>query len=77
MTKIAEYWVIEAQKTRRVVEAMARATIVLGDREEAWIWLHQPARGLNRQKPIDLVLSQDGLDDVLTYLGRIEYGVYC
>lgn len=72
-----KYWESEAQKTFRVVEAMARATKVLGSTEEAASWLHRPAWGLNRQKPIDLVLSPEGLEAVLTYLGRIEYGVYC
>ncbi|WP_371919965.1 antitoxin Xre/MbcA/ParS toxin-binding domain-containing protein [Pseudomonas sp. GV071] len=55
---------------------MVKATEVLGDRELAWTWMHRPARGLNRQKPIDLVLRKDGLDAVLTYLEQIKYGVY-
>ncbi|PTQ74309.1 putative toxin-antitoxin system antitoxin component (TIGR02293 family) [Pseudomonas sp. GV071] len=76
MTKETDYWISEAQTTFRVVKAMVKATEVLGDRELAWTWMHRPARGLNRQKPIDLVLRKDGLDAVLTYLEQIKYGVY-
>ena len=77
MAKTTTYWELEAQKTRRVVEAMVKATAVFGSRHNAAIWMERPALGLDHQKPIDIVLSAHGLADVLTYLERIEYGVYC
>ncbi|MGL4316119.1 MAG: antitoxin Xre/MbcA/ParS toxin-binding domain-containing protein [Pseudomonas sp.] len=77
MSEITRYWESEAQKTFRVVEAMAVATVVFGDRDAAARWMQLPALGLNGQKPIELVLSPDGLKKVLVFLERLKYGVYC
>ncbi|GLK90763.1 antitoxin Xre/MbcA/ParS toxin-binding domain-containing protein [Pseudomonas turukhanskensis] len=78
MAKNANHWEQEAQRTLRVVETMDYATSVFGNRGLAARWMHQPARGLNRRTPIELVLTdRDGCEAVLNYLGRIEYGVYC
>ncbi len=78
MAKNTNYWEQEAQKTFRIVEAMDNASSVFGSRNEAARWMHRPARGLNRQTPIELVLKdRDGFEAVIAYLWRIEYGVYC
>jgi putative toxin-antitoxin system antitoxin component (TIGR02293 family) len=37
--------------------------------------LEQPATGLDRRRPIDLMTTPAGLELVEDYLGRIEYGV--
>ena len=43
---------------------------------EAERWLAQPALGLDRRKPIDLLKTHPGARLVAQYLTRIEYGVY-
>lgn len=59
------------------VEAViARATDVLGSCEEAARWLSSPAIGLDRQRPIDLLHSTDGIDAVMVLLVRMDCGIY-
>ncbi len=55
---------------------LAKATAVFGSREEAERWLDQPAIGLDRRRPIDLLATPAGLEMVETLLDRIRYGVY-
>jgi len=38
--------------------------------------MREPAFGLNRQLPAELVASAQGAELVQTYLTQIEYGVY-
>lgn len=39
-------------------------------------WMNSDIRALNYQKPIDLLDTPFGINEVKTILGRIEYGVY-
>ena len=55
---------------------LAKATEVLGSREAAERWLEQPAIGLGRKRPIDLLSTTAGAEMVEKFLGRLEYGVY-
>jgi putative toxin-antitoxin system antitoxin component (TIGR02293 family) len=55
---------------------LAKATEVLGSREAAERWLEQPAIGLGRKRPIDLLSTTAGAEMVGKFLGRLEYGVY-
>lgn len=66
----------QGSRTWKFAEILARATVVLGSQEEAERWLEQPAIGLNRQRPIDLLATSVGAEMVEAYLTRIEYGVY-
>lgn len=52
------------------------ATHVLGSRKSAARWLSDPAFGLGRQAPCDLMQSAAGYASITTLLMRIEYGVY-
>jgi hypothetical protein len=52
------------------------ATLVLGTPHAAVDWVGQPASGLGDQRPIDLIHTSEGVDQVLTLLWRAYYGVY-
>ncbi|MBI2740596.1 MAG: DUF2384 domain-containing protein [Rhodospirillales bacterium] len=60
----------------KFAEILTKATKVFGSQEEAERWLDQPATGLNRQRPIDLLKTQTGTELVEEFLERLEYGVY-
>lgn len=52
------------------------AAHVFGSLAAADDWFKKPAIGLDRQRPIDLVATPDGREQVRTYLAQIEFGVY-
>jgi putative toxin-antitoxin system antitoxin component (TIGR02293 family) len=47
-----------------------------GDDETARGWLHAPAIALHGARPIDLLVTEEGLDQVRTLLGRIATCTY-
>ena len=49
---------------------------MFGDEKRARQWMREPAFGLNRQLPADLVATAEGAELVQTYLAQIEHGVY-
>lgn len=67
---------IESERVMRLVRVAARAEHVLGDRASALDWLSSPNQALGGEKPIDLLDTDLGADQVLQVLGRIEFGVY-
>ena len=60
----------------KLVEILAKATAVLGSKEDAEQWLEKPTIGLDQRKPTDLLATPAGVEMVEDYLGRLEYGVY-
>lgn len=60
----------------RLARVLARATDVLEDEEAARFWLNLPNRALGNARPLELLDTDAGVEQVLTILGRIEYGVY-
>jgi putative toxin-antitoxin system antitoxin component (TIGR02293 family) len=66
----------ESERVLRLSRAIARATDVLGDRENAASWLLGINRALGGVTPLSLLDTDVGLQQVLDILGRIEYGVY-
>ncbi|MSP01330.1 MAG: DUF2384 domain-containing protein [Acetobacteraceae bacterium] len=66
----------QSGRTWKFAEILARATTVLGSREEAERWLERPATGLNQQRPIDLLSTPAGVRLVEEFLSRVEFGVY-
>jgi putative toxin-antitoxin system antitoxin component (TIGR02293 family) len=66
----------QSGRTWKLAEILARATAVLGSKEEAEQWLERPATGLNQRRPIDLLATPAGLELVEDFLARLEYGVY-
>jgi putative toxin-antitoxin system antitoxin component (TIGR02293 family) len=60
----------------KFAEVLAKATDVFGSQQEAEAWLSRPAMGLNRQRPIDLLATPAGVELVIGFLTRLDYGVY-
>lgn len=53
-----------------------KAMEVLGSREAAENWLHQPAVALDGRRPMELLSTRQGADLVKDHLTRMDYGVY-
>jgi putative toxin-antitoxin system antitoxin component (TIGR02293 family) len=66
----------QSGRTWRFAELLAAATQVFGSQEEAEKWFEQPAMGLNKERPIDLLSTPAGYEMVEAYLRQLEYGVY-
>ena len=60
----------------KLAEVLAKATSILGSKEEAEHWLERPAIGLNQHRPIDLLATPAGVELVEDFLVRLEHGVY-
>jgi len=54
----------------------SRCLEIFGDREKAMRWLESPNAALGKQRPIDLLVTPEGTDQVLDVLTRIEHGVF-
>ncbi|WP_373877955.1 antitoxin Xre/MbcA/ParS toxin-binding domain-containing protein [Pseudomonas atacamensis] len=61
---------------KRCEHILHLATRVLGSRALAGQWLCKPAIGLRYQVPCNILITRSGYQQVVTLLGRIEYGVY-
>lgn len=66
----------QTNSTWRLATVLSRAEDVLGDRQQAVIWMTSPAMGLEGRAPIDLLTTQMGFELVEDFLTRMEYGVY-
>jgi putative toxin-antitoxin system antitoxin component (TIGR02293 family) len=66
----------QSARTWKLAEILAKATDVLGSRQEAERWLERPAMGLNQRRPIDLLATPAGVEMVEDFLERLDYGVY-
>jgi putative toxin-antitoxin system antitoxin component (TIGR02293 family) len=55
---------------------VARAEEVLGSRERAGAWLRGPVRALGEARPLELLDTDLGAQQVEQVLGRIEHGVH-
>lgn len=60
----------------RFADILSKASDVLGDQKLAEAWLLEPAFGLNRRRPIDLLGSAAGTKAIEDHIVRMEYGVY-
>lgn len=56
-------------------KVVARATDVIGDREQALRWLGTPVRALNFQTPVSQLATPQGTEAVEIVLSRLEHGV--
>jgi putative toxin-antitoxin system antitoxin component (TIGR02293 family) len=66
----------ESGRLWRFAEILGHATRVFGSQERAERWLTDPALGLDKRRPIDLLRTPPGARMVAHYLTRIEHGVY-
>jgi putative toxin-antitoxin system antitoxin component (TIGR02293 family) len=65
-----------ASRKQRYKAALAEAIKVFESEKRARKWMREPAFGLNRQIPAELVATAEGAELVHTYLCQIEYCVY-
>jgi putative toxin-antitoxin system antitoxin component (TIGR02293 family) len=65
-----------ASRTWLLAETLAKAAEIFGSKEDAELWMSQPAMGLDGGRPIDLLQTVQGAELVNDFLGRLEYGVY-
>jgi putative toxin-antitoxin system antitoxin component (TIGR02293 family) len=66
----------QAGRTWKFAEILTRATSIFGSRAAAEQWMVEPATGLDRRRPINLLSTPAGVELVEDFLGRLEYGVY-
>jgi len=66
----------ESELIFRFSRVLVTATDILGDRDKARQWLLSENRALNGERPIDLLDTGIGFEDVMDVLHRIEFGVY-
>jgi putative toxin-antitoxin system antitoxin component (TIGR02293 family) len=66
----------ESELIYRFSKVLVEATDILGTRDKAREWLLTENRALNSERPIDLLDTTIGFEDVMDVLRRIEFGVY-
>jgi len=67
---------VESERVMRLARVAARARHVLGDLDTALDWLTSPNRALAGERPLRLLDTDVGAEQVRELLGRIEHGVY-
>lgn len=65
----------ESDKVIRIAKVLERAADVLGDSDQARIWLRREIRSIGGVPPITLLDTEAGYELVLDTLGRIEQGI--
>jgi len=60
----------------QIIELYKFGYEVFEDKDKFQIWINSEIRALGYQKPINLLDTPFGINDVKTILGRLEYGVY-
>jgi putative toxin-antitoxin system antitoxin component (TIGR02293 family) len=66
----------ESDRLLRLARVAARAEDVFGSQERAGAWLRGTVRALGSVRPVDLLDTDLGAQQVERILGRIEHGVY-
>ena len=66
----------EAEKSLRVARLFTFATEVLGSEDEARSWLNQQIPALGGKRPLDLLDTDVGAQEVTNLLGGIKWGMY-
>ncbi len=64
-----------SRRKERYQTALAAATELFESRPSAEKWLRTHVRGLDA-KPIALLDDDEGLERVLTIIGRLEHGIF-
>ena len=66
----------ESDRLWRADVILREATEVLGSRGKAASWLHRENRALGGSRPLDMIATEAGYEEVRSVLGRIEWGVW-
>ncbi len=64
-----------SERILRIALVVSRGEEIFGDSEQFNAWLKGPNRTLDGNKPLDLLVSNFGIDMVLDELGRIEHRI--
>ncbi|MEO5924238.1 MAG: MbcA/ParS/Xre antitoxin family protein [Bryobacteraceae bacterium] len=57
-------------------QLIARTTEVLGSRDEAMRWLGTPVRALDFARPIYILRTPGGAEQINQVLGQMEHGIW-
>ena len=66
----------ETDRLWRAAVILTEATEILGSRSKASSWLHRENRALGGWRPLDMIATEAGYEEVRNVLGRIEWGVW-
>jgi putative toxin-antitoxin system antitoxin component (TIGR02293 family) len=66
----------EAEKTIQVATVIAQGIAVFEDEDDFRDWLHTRNPALGNIKPIELMHSSIGREQIMDLLNRIEYSIY-
>lgn len=66
----------EAEKSLRVMRVFITASEVLGSEDEARQWMGEPVMALGGKRPLDLLDTDVGAQEVGNILNCIKWGVY-
>lgn len=66
----------ETDRLWRAAVILTEATDILGSRAKASSWLHRENRALGGVRPLDMIGTEAGYEEVRNVLGRIEWGVW-
>ena len=67
---------VHSDRAFRLARVMALAQNVLEDDENAREWFREPNRALHGERPIELLDTEAGTDQVVRVLNQLEHGVY-
>jgi putative toxin-antitoxin system antitoxin component (TIGR02293 family) len=66
----------ESEKSLRAARVFAKSCDILGDKQKAKEWMVSRIKSLGGQKPLDMLETDIGTQEVLNVLNAIEWGVY-
>lgn len=64
-----------SERILRIALVVSRGEEVFGDGEQFRTWLKEPNRAMAGKRPLDLLVSDFGIEMILDQLGRIEHGI--
>ena len=67
---------VQSGRAWKFAEVLSQATEVFGTQQAAERWLTEPALALEQNRPIDLLTTQTGTEQVQNLLVQLEYCVY-
>ena len=68
------FW--DEQSSKNMEKLYERGLEVFGDKDIFKDWMITDIIALGNKKPIDLIDTPEGIQSVLTVLGRIEHGIF-
>ena len=66
----------ESEKVVDLSKIIAKGLDVFEDEKDFQIWLNNPVLALGNKKPVSILASSIGREEILNVLFRIEHGIY-